>query len=156
MVKEDERLQNLTQEEVDAHIAALNEHRNNKVNGVRANNIAASRDVLAITDKISKEVSDILTVLQLLIIIPTSSKAFAIAPVSTPHCWLYEDISMMPFNRHGPQLIIQQNFGRTFSDSRSLILPVNMNSGLVPRTRVSLVPSRQYVMFTPNNRSCRA
>ena len=91
MVKKDEQLQNLTQKEVDAHIAALNEHCNNKVNGVQANNIAASWDVLAITDKISKEVSDMFTVLQLLIIIPTSSKAFAITPVSTPHCWLYGD-----------------------------------------------------------------
>ena len=83
MVKEDERLQNLTQEEVDAHIAALNEHRDTKIHGVRANNIAASRDVLAITDKVSKEVSGIFTVLQLLTII-TSSKAFEIALVSTP------------------------------------------------------------------------
>ena len=78
-------MQNLTQEEVDAHIAALNEHRDAKIHGVRANNIAASWDVLAITDKISKEVSGIFTVLQLLTIIPTSSKAFAIALVSTPH-----------------------------------------------------------------------
>ena len=83
MVKEDERLQNLTQEEVDAHVAALNEHRDAKIHGVRANNIAASRDVLAITDKVSKEVSGIFTVLQLLTII-TSSKAFEIALVSTP------------------------------------------------------------------------
>ena len=58
-------------------------HTRPKIHGVRANNIAASRDVLAITDKISKEVSGIFTVLQLLTII-TSSKAFEIALVSTP------------------------------------------------------------------------
>ena len=140
MVKEDERLQNLTQEEADIHIAALNEHCNTKVHGVRANNIAASRDVLATTDKISQEVSDTITVLQLLTIILTSSKAFAIALVSTPHYWLYEAISTTPFNRHGPRPTIQQNFGRTSLDFRSRTLPVNMNNGLVPKTRVGLIP----------------
>ncbi|KAI5984924.1 hypothetical protein EDC04DRAFT_2590671, partial [Pisolithus marmoratus] len=55
MVKEDEQLQNLTQEEMDQYITALNEHHDMKVHGIRANNVAAARDVLATTNKITKE-----------------------------------------------------------------------------------------------------
>ncbi|KAI5985881.1 hypothetical protein EDD15DRAFT_2373791 [Pisolithus albus] len=57
MVKEDERLQNLTQEELDHHITTLGEHRDTKTHGVRANNVAAARDVLATMDKIVKELT---------------------------------------------------------------------------------------------------
>ncbi|KAI6018895.1 hypothetical protein BKA83DRAFT_4057608 [Pisolithus microcarpus] len=57
MVKDDERLQNLSQEEMNQYIATLEEHRDTKIHGVRANNVAASRDVLATTDKIAKELN---------------------------------------------------------------------------------------------------
>lgn len=59
MVKDDERLQNLTQEELEQHITALNERRDTKIHGVRANNVAAARDVLATTDKIAKELTSL-------------------------------------------------------------------------------------------------
>ncbi|KAI5986449.1 hypothetical protein EDC04DRAFT_2913328 [Pisolithus marmoratus] len=55
MVKEDKKLQNLTQEEMDEYIIALNEHCDTKIHGIRANNVAAVRDVLMTTDKITKE-----------------------------------------------------------------------------------------------------
>ncbi|KAI6125000.1 hypothetical protein EDD16DRAFT_1474647, partial [Pisolithus croceorrhizus] len=57
MVKDDERLQNLTWEELEQHIVALNEHRDTKIHGVRANNVAAARDVLVTTDRIAKELT---------------------------------------------------------------------------------------------------
>ncbi|KIK21553.1 hypothetical protein PISMIDRAFT_12179 [Pisolithus microcarpus 441] len=38
MVKDDERLQNLMQEELEQHITTLNEHRDTKIHGIRANN----------------------------------------------------------------------------------------------------------------------
>ncbi|KAI6104924.1 hypothetical protein EV401DRAFT_2078750 [Pisolithus croceorrhizus] len=57
MVKDDERLQNLTWEELEQHIVALNEHRDTKIHGVRANNVTATRDVLVTTDRIAKELT---------------------------------------------------------------------------------------------------
>ncbi|KIK20248.1 hypothetical protein PISMIDRAFT_13138 [Pisolithus microcarpus 441] len=57
MVKDDEHLQNLSQEEMDQYITTLEEHRNTKVRGIRANNVAAAQDVLVTTDKIAKELN---------------------------------------------------------------------------------------------------
>ncbi|KAI5986550.1 hypothetical protein EDC04DRAFT_2615049 [Pisolithus marmoratus] len=55
MVKEDKKLQNLTQEEMDHYISALNEHHDMKIHGMQANNVVAAQDVLMTTDKITKE-----------------------------------------------------------------------------------------------------
>ncbi|KAI6046993.1 hypothetical protein EDC04DRAFT_2887444 [Pisolithus marmoratus] len=55
MVKEDKKLQNLTQEEMDHYISALNEHCNMKIHHIQANNVVAAQDVLMTTDKITKE-----------------------------------------------------------------------------------------------------
>ncbi|KAI6009988.1 hypothetical protein BKA83DRAFT_4029764, partial [Pisolithus microcarpus] len=57
MVKDDERLQNLLQEEMDQYVSTLEEHHDTKTHGVRANNVAAARDVLVTTDKIAKELN---------------------------------------------------------------------------------------------------
>ncbi|KIK16761.1 hypothetical protein PISMIDRAFT_15622 [Pisolithus microcarpus 441] len=57
MVKDDECLQNLSQEEMDQYVSMLEEHRDMKTHGVRANNVAAARDVLVTTDKIAKELN---------------------------------------------------------------------------------------------------
>ncbi|KIK29663.1 hypothetical protein PISMIDRAFT_89065, partial [Pisolithus microcarpus 441] len=40
MVKDDERLQNLSQEEMDQYVSTLEEHHNTKTHGVRANNVS--------------------------------------------------------------------------------------------------------------------
>lgn len=57
MVTNDPQTKSLTQDEKAAYIMALEEDRKKKVVSVRANNLAAARDVLATTDKIVKEVS---------------------------------------------------------------------------------------------------
>ncbi|KIK15656.1 hypothetical protein PISMIDRAFT_16353 [Pisolithus microcarpus 441] len=57
MVKDDECLQNLSQEEMDQYVSMLEEHRDTKTHGVRANNVAAAQDVLVTTDKIAKELN---------------------------------------------------------------------------------------------------
>ncbi|KAI5988439.1 hypothetical protein EDD15DRAFT_2371489 [Pisolithus albus] len=57
MVKDDKRLQNLSQEEMDQYVSTLEEYRDTKTHSVRANNVAAARDVLATTDKIAKELN---------------------------------------------------------------------------------------------------
>ncbi|KAI6002558.1 hypothetical protein EDC04DRAFT_2583640, partial [Pisolithus marmoratus] len=49
MVKEGKQLQNLTQEEMDQYITALNDHHNTKVHGVQANNVAAAQDIYQCT-----------------------------------------------------------------------------------------------------------
>jgi hypothetical protein len=65
MVVTDPNTKNLTQERREAYIAALEEHRERKVVGVRAHNLAAARDVVSTTDRIVKEVSSSLDVNQL-------------------------------------------------------------------------------------------
>jgi len=60
MVANDSQMKNLRPEEKMAYIAALNEHREQKVVSVRANNSAAARDVLVTTERIVKEVSILL------------------------------------------------------------------------------------------------
>ncbi|KAG1834282.1 hypothetical protein DFJ58DRAFT_869095 [Suillus subalutaceus] len=55
MVVTDPNTENLTREQKEAYIAALEEHRERKVAGVRAHNLAAARDVVATTDRIVKE-----------------------------------------------------------------------------------------------------
>ncbi|KAI6126084.1 hypothetical protein EDD16DRAFT_1473634, partial [Pisolithus croceorrhizus] len=57
MVKDDECLQNLSQEEMDQYITMLEEHCNTKVHGIRANNVAAAQDVLMTTNKTAKELN---------------------------------------------------------------------------------------------------
>jgi hypothetical protein len=57
MVITDPETKNLTREQKESYIAALEEHRERKLVGVRANNQAAARDVVATTDRIVKEVS---------------------------------------------------------------------------------------------------
>ncbi|KAG1860607.1 hypothetical protein DFJ58DRAFT_778195 [Suillus subalutaceus] len=54
MVVTDPDTENLTREQKEAYIAALEEHRERKVVGVRAHNLAAARDVVATTDRISQ------------------------------------------------------------------------------------------------------
>ena len=57
MVLQDPKMQDLTPEQKNEYISALAQDRDVKQHGVRANNAAAARDVLATTDHISKEVS---------------------------------------------------------------------------------------------------
>ncbi|KAI6113198.1 hypothetical protein EDD16DRAFT_1704258 [Pisolithus croceorrhizus] len=59
MVKDDEWLQNLTQEALEQHVITLNEHRDTKIHGVQANNVTAAQDVLATTDRITKELTSL-------------------------------------------------------------------------------------------------
>ncbi|KAG2342406.1 hypothetical protein BDR05DRAFT_886714 [Suillus weaverae] len=59
MVAADPETKSLTREEKEGYIAALEEHREKKVVSVRANNLAAARDVVATTDRIVKELDDL-------------------------------------------------------------------------------------------------
>jgi hypothetical protein len=56
MVKNDPQMKQLTKDEKAAYIAALTEHREQKTTNVRANDLAAARDVLLTTDRVVKEV----------------------------------------------------------------------------------------------------
>ncbi|KAG2364138.1 hypothetical protein BDR07DRAFT_1375315 [Suillus spraguei] len=55
MVVTDPNTKNLTREQKEAYIAALEEHHKRKVVGVQAYNLAAARDVVAMMDRIIKE-----------------------------------------------------------------------------------------------------
>jgi len=57
MVDEDTTVQDLTKEQQNELIDKLIEHRELKTKGVRANNVAAARDMTATSDAIIKEVS---------------------------------------------------------------------------------------------------
>lgn len=57
MVDEDTTVQDLTKEQQNELINKLIEHRELKTKGVRANNVAAARDMTATSDAIIKEVS---------------------------------------------------------------------------------------------------
>ncbi|KAG2738623.1 hypothetical protein P692DRAFT_20758224 [Suillus brevipes Sb2] len=59
MVVTDPNTKNLTQERREAYITALEEHRERKVVGVWAHNLAAARDVVSTTDRIVKELDDL-------------------------------------------------------------------------------------------------
>ncbi|KAG1794347.1 uncharacterized protein HD556DRAFT_1236853 [Suillus plorans] len=59
MVASDPKMKDLTREQEAAYISALDEHREKKSVGVRLNNIAAARDVVATTDRIVKELDDL-------------------------------------------------------------------------------------------------
>ncbi|KAG1899792.1 uncharacterized protein F5891DRAFT_1128793 [Suillus fuscotomentosus] len=59
MVASDPKMKDLTREQEAAYISALDEHREKKSVGVRSNNIAAARDVVATTDRIVKELDDL-------------------------------------------------------------------------------------------------
>jgi IMP cyclohydrolase len=56
MVANDLQMRNLTRDEKAAYIATLNEHREQKVTSMRANNMAAARDVMVTTERVVKEV----------------------------------------------------------------------------------------------------
>lgn len=56
MVAEDPQMQNLMRVEKAAYVAALSEHREKRVSSMRANNMAAARDVLVTTERVVKEV----------------------------------------------------------------------------------------------------
>jgi hypothetical protein len=57
MVTKDPQMKNLTRDEKTTYVSALREHGEQKVSSVRANNIAAARDVLVTTERVIKEVS---------------------------------------------------------------------------------------------------
>jgi hypothetical protein len=59
MIMNDPEMNNLTKNEKAGYIAALREHRDQKVSHVRGNNMAAARDVLLTTEKIVKEVRSV-------------------------------------------------------------------------------------------------
>ena len=63
MVLQDMNMQNLTDEAKDQYISTLAQARDVKQHGVRANNAAAAQDVLATTDRISREVSHLFFIL---------------------------------------------------------------------------------------------
>lgn len=56
MMEDDDTVQDLTKEQQDELINKLIEHRQLKTTSVRANNVAASRDMTATSDAIIKEV----------------------------------------------------------------------------------------------------
>ncbi|KAG2354601.1 hypothetical protein BDR07DRAFT_1305442 [Suillus spraguei] len=59
MVAEDPQMKNLMRDEKTTYVSALREHREQKVSSVRANNIAAARDVLVTTERVIKELNDL-------------------------------------------------------------------------------------------------
>ncbi|KAG2140353.1 hypothetical protein BD769DRAFT_1662908 [Suillus cothurnatus] len=59
MVAEDPQMKNLTRDEKTTYVSALREHHEQKVSSVRANNIAAARDVLVTTERVIKELNDL-------------------------------------------------------------------------------------------------
>lgn len=58
MIKDDDTVEDLTKEQQDILINKLVEHRQHKTQGMRANNVAAARDMTATSDAIIKEVGD--------------------------------------------------------------------------------------------------
>jgi len=60
MVADDPQMKKLTRGEKAAYIAALTEHRTQKVASVRGNNLAAARDVLVTTERVVKEVCSLI------------------------------------------------------------------------------------------------
>lgn len=59
MIKEDDTVETLTKEQQDMLINRLVEYRQLKSQGLRANNVAAARDMTATSDAIIREVSNI-------------------------------------------------------------------------------------------------
>ncbi|KAG1868645.1 hypothetical protein F4604DRAFT_1584515 [Suillus subluteus] len=59
MVMNDPEMNDLTKDKKAGYIAALREHREQKVTHVRGNNMAAARDVLLTTENIVKELNDL-------------------------------------------------------------------------------------------------
>ncbi|KAG1818414.1 hypothetical protein EV424DRAFT_1540101 [Suillus variegatus] len=59
MVTNDPQMNKLMEEEKAAYIEALNEHHNKKALGVRVNNSTAAQDVVAITERLMKELDDL-------------------------------------------------------------------------------------------------
>ncbi|KAG2029537.1 hypothetical protein BDR03DRAFT_845642, partial [Suillus americanus] len=59
MIAEDPQMQNLMRDEKATYVAALSEHREQKVSNMRANNMAAVRDVLVTTERIVKELDEL-------------------------------------------------------------------------------------------------
>ncbi|KAG1859023.1 hypothetical protein DFJ58DRAFT_726481 [Suillus subalutaceus] len=59
MVAQDPQMQDLTKGEKATYIAALSQHREQKVSSVRANNMATARDVLVMTERVVKELDDL-------------------------------------------------------------------------------------------------
>ncbi|KAG1837199.1 hypothetical protein C8R48DRAFT_622956, partial [Suillus tomentosus] len=59
MVTSDPKMKDLTREQEATYISALDEHREKKSAGVRSNNIAAVRDVVATMDRIVKELDNL-------------------------------------------------------------------------------------------------
>ncbi|KAG1862844.1 hypothetical protein DFJ58DRAFT_700378 [Suillus subalutaceus] len=59
MVAQDPQMQDLTKGEKATYIAALSQHREQKVSSVRANNMATARDVLVTTERVVKELDDL-------------------------------------------------------------------------------------------------
>ena len=57
MIDEDDTINNLTKRENNDLINQLAEHRELKTKGVRANNVAAARDMTATSDVMIKQVS---------------------------------------------------------------------------------------------------
>ena len=113
MVSQDPRMQNLTPEQKNGYISALAQDRDVKQHGVRANNAAAARDVLATTDRITREVSPISLSLRVLPL----SIMYSLTPSVNEqeymaHSLSHEVTSMIPSRVCGTVQTIQLHSGR--------------------------------------------
>jgi hypothetical protein len=61
LAAQDDKLQNLTEEEEEMLINRLIAHREKTVSGLRANNVAASRDVVSTVSSLIKEVCNLIS-----------------------------------------------------------------------------------------------
>ncbi|KAG1894666.1 uncharacterized protein F5891DRAFT_961189 [Suillus fuscotomentosus] len=61
MVAQDLQMQDLTKDEKATYMAALSEHREQKVSSMRANNMATARDILVTTERVVKELDNLHT-----------------------------------------------------------------------------------------------
>jgi hypothetical protein len=59
MVAQDPQMQDLTKDQKATYMAALSQHREQKVSSMQANNMATARDILVTTERVVKEVSSL-------------------------------------------------------------------------------------------------
>jgi hypothetical protein len=146
MVANDPRTKTLSREEAAAYIEALNEHRDQKGLSVRANNLAAARDVVATTDRIVKEVCLILNCKQLNSTFLLSWMICEFGPASMAHYLLSAVTLTTPFKAQCTARIILKISGMMCTSIPWLTFLGNTNNGHAPRIKVS--PSYLYSLCT--------
>jgi hypothetical protein len=142
-------MKNLTRDEKTTYVSALREHREQKVSSVRANNIAAARDVLVTTERVIKEVSfSFITCILLDSFSLQSSTICVFAQAPMQLYTLFGATSMTRFKARCMVLIIPKISGRTSMTLQWPMFSVNMSNGHARRIKVSrLAPHYYFILF---------